>query len=139
MKDLRILVVDDHEMVRRGLRTLLEAHPGWKVVGEAVNGRDAVEMVKQLKPDVVVMDISMPEMNGFEATRRIQETAPQTAVLIYTMHKSEQMAREAVKAGARGYVLKSDGSNDLITAVEGLSRHETFFSAGPGNTSSKAA
>lgn len=139
MKDLRILVVDDHEVVRRGLRALLEAHPGWKVVGEAVNGRDAVEMVKQLKPDVTVMDISMPEMNGLEATRRILETTPQTEVLIFSMHKSDQMVREAMRAGARGYVLKSDASNGLVTAVEALSRHEPFFSSGPGNPSSKVA
>lgn len=139
MKDLRILVVDDHEVFRRELRALLEAHPGWKVVGEAANGRDAAEMVKQLEPDVVVMDISMPEMNGLEATRSILETAPQTEVLILTMHKSEQMMREAVKAGARGYVLKSDASRDLVRAVEALSRHGTFLRSGPGEPFSKVA
>lgn len=133
MKDLRLLVVDDHEVVRRGLCALLEAQASWKVVGEAVNGRDAIEMVKQLKPDVVIMDISMPEMNGFEAARGILKTAPKTEVLIFSMHKSEQMLREAVKAGARGYVLKSDAGHDLVTAVDALSRHETFFGSGPEN------
>jgi DNA-binding NarL/FixJ family response regulator len=139
MKDLRILVVDDHDVVRRGLRAFLEAHPGWKVVGEAVNGRDAVEMAKQLKPDVTVMDIRMPEMDGLEATRSILETAPLTAVLIFTLHRSQQMVQEAVRAGARGYVLKSDTSSNLIAAVEALSRHETFFTSYLGNSSSKVA
>ena len=139
MKDLRILVVDDHEVLRRGLRAVLEAHASWKVVGEAVNGRDAVEMAKQLKPDLIIMDINMPEVNGLEATREILEMAPQTAVLILTIHESEQMVREAVKAGARGFVLKSHASRDLVRAVEALARHETFLPSGPENPSSKAA
>ena len=130
MEVLRLLVADDHEMIRQGLRGLLEDQPGWAVVGEAATGREAVDQVNQLKPDVVILDISMPEMDGLEATWRILETAPQTAVLIFTMHKSEQMVREAQKAGARGYVLKSDSADDIIAAVAALSRQETFFSSG---------
>jgi DNA-binding NarL/FixJ family response regulator len=130
MKALRILVVDDHAVVRRGLYGLLEAQPGWTVAGEAANGWEAIEKVNQLKPDVVVLDISMPEMDGLEVTRRILETAPRTAVLIFTVHNSAQMVREARKAGARGYVLKSDPAGDIVAAVDALSRHETFFTSG---------
>jgi len=139
MTNLHILLVDDHEVVRRGLRALLMSHAGWEVVGEATNGQDAVEMARQLKPDVIVMDISMPKMNGLEATRCILETAPQTAVLIFTMHQSVQILREMAKAGARGYVLKSHASQDLIAAVEALSRNETFFKSGLEDPLSRAA
>src|SRR6266487_6512759 len=125
----RILLADDHEVVRQGLRVLLEAHLGWEVVGEAVNGREAVEKTRQLKPDVVVLDISMPELNGLEATRQILKAAPQTEVLVLTMHESEQVAREVLSAGARGYLLKSDAGRDLVSAVDALSRHRPFFTA----------
>ncbi len=139
MKALRILVADDHEVVRRGLLGLLKAHPGWEVVGEAVNGREAIEMAKELKPDVLIMDITMPEMNGFEATRLILETEPQTAVLIFTIHKSDQVRRQAMEAGARGYVLKSQASHDLIAAVEALARHETYWWPGSDDPFPKVA
>ena len=125
----RILLADDHEVVRHGLRVLLEAHPGWEVVGEAGNGREAVDKVRQTKPDVVVLDITMPELNGLEATRQILKAAPQTEVLILTMHESEQIIREVLAAGARGYVLKSDAGKDLVTAVDALCHHRTFFSS----------
>ncbi len=125
MKNLRIVIVDDHEVVRRGLFALLGTQAGWEVVGEAATGSDAVKKVTQTKPDVVVMDITMPVMSGLDATRLITETAPHTKVLIFTMHDSEQMIQAAMEAGARGYVLKSNAANDLIAAVRALSKDET--------------
>lgn len=129
MKTVRILVADDHEVVRQGLRRLLEARPGWEICGEAGTGREAVEKAKQLKPDVVVLDYSMPGLNGAEATRQILERVPRTEVLILTMHGAEQLIREALEAGARGYVLKSDASRDLISAVLALVEHKAFLSS----------
>jgi DNA-binding NarL/FixJ family response regulator len=126
---LRILLADDHEMVRHGVRYLLESEPGWEVCGQAATGREAVEMAQQLHPDVVVLDLSMPDLNGLDATRQIQRTAPQCQVLILTMHESEDMVRDALAAGARGYVLKSDAGSDLVNAVRALSRRKTFFTA----------
>jgi DNA-binding NarL/FixJ family response regulator len=129
MSSLRILIVDDHEVVRRGLRVLIEPHPGWEVCGEATTGREAVEKAKKLKPDVVVMDIGMPELNGLEATRQILKVAPRTGVLILTMHESEQLVREVLEAGAQGYVLKSAAGRDLVSAVEAVSKREAFFTS----------
>ena len=126
---LRIVVVDDHGVVRRGVRALLESHPGWQVVGEGSNGRDAVELVRTAQPHVVVMDLSMPEMNGLEATRRIIAESPQTEVLVLTMHHSEQLARDVLQAGARGYLLKSDADQNLIAAVESLRHHKPFLTS----------
>ncbi len=125
---IRILLADDHEVVRRGLRALLEVQPGWEVCGEAADGRSAVELAHALTPDIVVMDISMPELNGFEATRQILERTRGTEVLVLSMHASEQLVKEVIGAGARGYVLKSEGGRDLVKAVEALLRRETFFS-----------
>jgi DNA-binding NarL/FixJ family response regulator len=125
MKNLRILIVDDHEVVRRGLYALLGTQAGWEVVGDAANGPDAVKKVTQIKPDIVIMDITMPVMSGLDATRLIMETAPQTKVLIFTMHHSEQMMQTALEAGARGYVLKSNAASDLIAAIRSLSKDET--------------
>ena len=127
MKAVHILLADDHEVVRRGVRALLEAQPGWKVTGEAANGREAVEMAKELKPTVVVMGISMPELNGLEATRQILKAAPKTEVVILTTQESEQLVREVFAAGARGYVLKSDAACDLVAAVKALCQHKPFF------------
>jgi DNA-binding NarL/FixJ family response regulator len=129
MKPTRILVADDHEVVRRGVRALLEAEPGWQVCGEAITGREAVAKTKELAPHVVILDISMPELNGLEATRQIRKEAPQTEILILTMHDSEQMIREVLTAGARGYVLKSDAGRDLVAAVHALIRHKPFFAS----------
>lgn len=117
---LRIVVADDHELVRRGIRDLLEVQRGWKVVGEAAGGRDAVEIVKKLKPDIAIMDITMPDMDGLEATRQIREAAVETRVLILTMHESDQMVRRVLEVGARGYVLKSDMAVQLVDAVKDL-------------------
>jgi len=130
MKTVRILVADDHEVVRQGLRRLLEGRPGWEICGEAGTGREAVEKAKELKPDVVVLDYSMPGLNGSEATRQIIQRVPRTEVLILTMHGSEELIRGALEAGARGYVLKSDASRDLISAVNALVEHKAFLSSG---------
>jgi len=119
-KKLRIVVADDHELVRRGIRGLLEMQRGWKVVGEAARGGDAVERVKKLVPDVAILDVTMPDMDGLEATRRICEAGVGTRVLILTMHESDQMVRRVLEAGARGYVLKSDMGLHLIQAVKDL-------------------
>ena len=126
---LRIVIVDDHAVVRRGVAALLESQRGWKVVGEAVTGREAVELVRRLRPDVVVMDLSLPELNGLEATRQIVKEFPQTEVLVLTMHHSEQLARDVLQAGARGYVLKSDADQNLIAAVDTLRQHKPFLTS----------
>jgi DNA-binding NarL/FixJ family response regulator len=126
---LRILVVDDHAVVRRGVRSLLESHEGWEVCGEATTGRDAVEQSKRLRPDVVVMDLSLPELNGLDATRQILKDAPETEVLVLTMHHSEELARDVLQAGARGYVLKSDADENLIAAVDSLRQHKPFLTS----------
>ncbi len=126
---LRILVADDHEVVRRGLRTILESHPGWEVCAEARTGREAVAKAKELNPGVVVLDFSMPDLNGLEATRQIRQALPQTEVLILTMHDSERLAFEFLTAGARGYLLKADAGKDLVAAVEQLRQHRPFFTS----------
>jgi DNA-binding NarL/FixJ family response regulator len=126
---LRILIVDDHAVVRRGVRSLLESHEGWEVCGEATNGRDAVEQSRQLRPDVVVMDLSLPELNGLDATRQILKEGPGIEVLVLTMHHSEELARDVLRAGARGYIMKSDADEDLITAVDTLRLHKPFLTS----------
>jgi DNA-binding NarL/FixJ family response regulator len=126
---INILLADDHDVVRHGLRDMLNAHDGWKVCGEASNGRDAVKMARDLKPDVVVLDLYMPELNGLETTRQIHNELPRTEVLIFTMHETEHLIREVLAAGARGYVLKSDAGRHLVNAVEALSHHKPFFTA----------
>jgi DNA-binding NarL/FixJ family response regulator len=126
---LRILVVDDHAVVRRGVRSLLESHEGWEVCGEATTGRDAVEQNRRLRPDVVVMDLSLPELNGLDATRQILKDTPGIEVLVLTMHHSEELARDVLKAGARGYVMKSDADESLIAAVDNLRQHRPFLTS----------
>ena len=129
MKLTRILVADDHSVVRRGVQSLLEGHPRWKVCGEAVEGADAIAKAKRLRPDVVVMDITMGPMNGLEATREILKVLPKTKVLVLTMHESEQVVREVLNAGAHGYVLKSDADRDLVDALETIERGKTFYTS----------
>ncbi|MBQ0822120.1 response regulator transcription factor [Microvirga terrae] len=124
---LRILLADDHDIVRRGLKDLLEQHMTWQVCAEASNGREAVDLAFQHRPHVAVIDLSMPELNGLEATRRIRQSLPNTEVLIFTMHESEELIREVLEAGARGYLLKSDAVRQLIPAVESLSQKKPFF------------
>lgn len=128
MTTLRILVVDDHAVVRRGVRGLLEAQPEWEICGEATTGREAVELARRLKPDVVVLDLSLPELNGLDVTQQILKELPQTEVLVLTMHDSEELAQQVLQAGARGYVLKSDADENLVAAVESLSHHRPFLS-----------
>lgn len=127
MNALRIVVVDDHSVVRRGVRALLESQPGWEVLAEATTGREAVDVVKRLQPDVVIMDLSLPELNGLDATRQILKESPRTEVLVLTMHHSEELVRDVLRAGARGYVLKSDADASLISAVESLLQHKPFL------------
>ncbi len=129
MTPLRILVVDDYPVVRRGVRALLEGQAGWEVCGEASTGREAVEQTKALDPDIVVLDLSMPDLNGLDATRRIVRESPRTQVLVLTMHHSEELAHQVLKAGARGYVLKSDADKELIAAVESLQRRRPFMTS----------
>jgi DNA-binding NarL/FixJ family response regulator len=123
---VRILLVDDHPVVRQGLRTLLDGRSQLEVVGEASDGIEAVEKVMALRPDVVVLDITMPRMSGIEACRLIQQKAPGREVLFVTQHDSPQMMREALAAGARGYVVKSNLARDLVEAVEAVSQHREF-------------
>lgn len=125
---VRILVADDHHVVRSGLRLLLESHSGWQVCAEATNGREAVEKAGKFKPDVAVLDIGMPLLNGVEATRQIRKLSPKTEVLILTMHDSELLVQEVIEAGALGYILKDDADRNLIAAVEALHEHEPYFS-----------
>jgi DNA-binding NarL/FixJ family response regulator len=126
---LRILVADDHHVVRTGLRTLLETKRGWQVCAQAVNGREAVEKAGKLKPDVAVLDIGMPLLNGIEATRQIRKVSPETEVLILTMHDSELMIQGVLEAGARGYILKDDADRNLLAAVEALRLHKPYLSS----------
>ena len=125
----RILIADDHEIARRGIRDLLEKHPGWQVCGEASDGRDAVKCACALKPDVVLLDIGMPNLNGLDAARQIVANCPLTRVLVLTVHDSEQVVRDVLAVGARGFLLKSDAGRDLVAAVEALQRHGTFFTS----------
>jgi DNA-binding NarL/FixJ family response regulator len=127
---LHILLADDHPLVLKGLRTLIESQPGWEVNGEAQDGQEAVEKTGLLKPDVVVLDLSMPKLNGLDAARRILGSGVPTEVLLLTMHQSEELAREAADIGVRGYVLKSDPTDELVAAIHSLSLHKPFVSRG---------
>jgi len=126
---IRILVVDDHPVVRHGLRTLLSDRPEWEIIDEAEDGIQAVEKANRLHPDVVIIDVTMPGMDGLEACRRIRKSIPRPEVLFVTRHDSSQMMQEAVNAGAKGYVVKSEAARDLLTAVEEVSHHRFFFDA----------
>src|SRR5271170_325754 len=128
MHPLRILIADDHSVVRAGLRALLESRPGWEVVAEASDGREAVEKAAKLKPEVAVIDIGMPLLNGVEATRRIRSSSPSTEILILTMHESDDLVQQVVNAGARGYILKDDADRILLAAIDSLRYHKPYFS-----------
>jgi DNA-binding NarL/FixJ family response regulator len=128
MSALRILIADDHSVVRAGLRALLESRQGWEVSAEASDGRDAVAKATKLKPDVAVLDIGMPLLNGVEATHRIRTASPTTEILILTMHESDDLVQQVIQAGARGYILKDDADRVLIAAVEAASQHKPYFS-----------
>ncbi len=125
----RILVVDDFPLFRKGVREALESQPGYEVVGEAATGREALAMTRRLKPHVVVLDVSMPELGGLEATREILKVVPETEVLILTMHESETLVHRVLEAGARGYVLKSDADPMLLEAVEAVRQHRAYFTS----------
>ena len=125
----RILIADDHDVVRSGLRQILEDQPSWEVVAEASDGKDAILKAIQSKPDVAVLDYSLPLVNGLEVTRQIRARLPKTEVLIFTMHDNETLIQELLKAGARGYLLKSDARRHLIGAIESLALHKPFFTA----------
>jgi DNA-binding NarL/FixJ family response regulator len=127
MRRLRILIADDHDVVRRGIRVLLEGQPEWEVVGEASSGREAVTQAHRLQPDIIIMDIGMPLLDGLEATRRILKALPRTEILIITMHQTEEMVHDVLEAGARGYVSKTDAVKHLAEAVRALSQHKPFL------------
>src|ERR1700678_570521 len=129
MPALKLLVADDHEIVRKGLRAIVESAHECEVVGEATDGRQAVTMAKELNPDIVVLALAMPSLNGLEATRQILKNRPQTKVLILTMHETDPLIRQVLDAGARGYILKTDAGRDLLAAMEALRRNKTFFTS----------
>jgi DNA-binding NarL/FixJ family response regulator len=125
----RILIADDHDVIRSGLRSILEAHPNWEVVAEASDGKEAILKAIETMPDIAVLDYSLPLVNGVEATRQIRARLPKTEVLMFTMHDNEALIEELLKAGARGYLLKSDANRLLIAAIESLEIHKPFFTA----------
>jgi DNA-binding NarL/FixJ family response regulator len=129
MNALKILVADDHDIVRTGMKSLMEDQPGWQVVAEAGTGRMAVDKAKASSPDVCVLDVTMPELNGLEAARQIKKLLPNTEILILTVHESEQIASEVLKVGARGYILKSDAGRELVAAVKAVAAHKNYFTS----------
>lgn len=126
---MKILLADDHELVRQGLRKVLETRPEWQICGEASNGREAVAKAQELRPDLVILDFSMPEMTGVEATREIHLLLPKTEILMLTMHESDELAHEVLAAGAKGFILKTDAGRLLLQAIESLAAHRPFFTA----------
>jgi two-component system, NarL family, response regulator NreC len=129
VKTLRILLADDHKVVRQGTRALLSAIPEWEIVGEADNGRDAVSLTAELKPDIVILDIGMPELNGLDATRQIKKKSPETEVLIFTGQETEELVHDVFDSGARSYIMKTDAADHLIDALKALSEHKHFFTS----------
>jgi two-component system, NarL family, response regulator NreC len=133
MRKTRILLADDHAVVRQGFKMLLSAQPDMEIVGEAANGREAVETAETLRPDIVVMDVAMPELNGIEATRRLAASAPHTRVIALSMHKDSVYVREILRAGARGYLLKDSGAEDLVSAIRAVAKGESYLSPAVSN------
>src|SRR6266481_10164496 len=129
MKPARVLIADDHEVVRHGIRVMAQSCPNLEICGEASDGRQAVQLAAQLRPDIVIIDIGMPQLNGLDATRQIVHDNPKVKVLVLTMHESEQIVRDVLAAGARGYLLKTDAGRDLISALEALASRKTFFTS----------
>ena len=125
---LRILIADDHEIVRRGIRDIVESHPGWEVCGEASDGQAAVELATVQQPDVAVIDVSLPLMNGLAVTRRLRQDSPQTNVLLFTMHDDDETVSGGLAAGARGYLLKSESEQHLEAAISALGANRPYFS-----------
>ena len=124
----RVLIVDYHAAIRRGVQSILEASPEWEYCGEAANGREAVQRTEELNPEIIIMDVSMPVLNGLEATRIIHDMHPKTKILLLTLHSSGDLVRRAFRAGARGYVLKSDAENELVRALNVVSGEGTYIS-----------
>jgi len=133
MPKTRILLADDHAVVRQGFKMLLSAQPDMEIVGEAANGREAVDSAEALRPDIVVMDVAMPELNGIEATRRLAASAPHTRVIALSMHKDSVYVREILRAGARGYLLKDSGAEDLVSAIRAVAKGESYLSPAVSN------
>jgi two-component system, NarL family, response regulator NreC len=129
MRRLRILVADDHEVMRTGVRALIEQEPGWQVCGIATNGQEAVEAAKKLKPDVVILDMTMPELDGLEALREIKRALPKTEVVIFSAYHSEEVIEQLFDAGAKSYIQKSDASRHLVAAIKSLAEHKPFFTS----------
>lgn len=129
MGSLRILVADDHDLMRRGIKTIIESRKDWEICGEALTGTQAVAKAQELKPDVAILDISMPELNGIEAGKRIRKASEKTEILMLSVHYSDQILRDVVGAGIRGYILKSDSGRDLSMALERLAIHKPFYSS----------
>ena len=129
VETLRILIADDHQLFRDGVRALLQSHARWEICGEASTGREAVAKTIELRPDVIILDISMPDLNGADAARRIRMASKNAEILILSVHYSDQLIREIIDAGALGYVLKTDSDHDLLLAVEALARHKPFFTS----------
>jgi DNA-binding NarL/FixJ family response regulator len=132
MKPVRILIADDHDLFRRGVKALLQSHAGWEICGEARTGSEAVDKAKELMPDVVILDLRMPDLDGLEAARRIRMASEDTEILILSISCSDELTREIIEAGARGYVLKSDADDDLLLTVEALAAHKPFFTRRAG-------
>jgi DNA-binding NarL/FixJ family response regulator len=128
-KPYRVVIADDHPVVRRGIRTILQSQPGIEVCHEAVNGLEAVQLTKSSKPDLLVLDLTMPEMDGLDVVYKVREESPNTAVLVLTMHFSEDLAREVLRSGALAYVLKSDVDTDLLVAVDHVCNHQPYFTS----------
>ena len=126
----RVIVVDDHAVIRRGVQGILHAFPEWELCGEAENGQEAIRLAETLKPDMIIMDVSMPGLNGLEATRIIRNMLPDTKILLLTLHSSTELVRSAFRAGARGYVLKSDAEAELVRALNVLAGDGTYVSPG---------
>ncbi len=127
MSSYRILIADDHEVVRKGLRTLIESHAGWEICAEASDGREAVRKEEQFQPDLVALDIGMPNLNGLDAARQILQKNPKAKILFLTMYEADHAARDAFRIGAKGLILKSDAVHELFTAVEAIQRNATHF------------
>jgi DNA-binding NarL/FixJ family response regulator len=126
---VRILLADDHDVVRRGLKALLQERADWEVCGEALSGRRAVELAREMRPDIAIVDLMMPDLNGLETTRQIRKVSENTQVLIFTMHHNEALVHDVLDAGARGYLLKTDGERHIVAAVETLMKRQPYFSA----------
>jgi DNA-binding NarL/FixJ family response regulator len=130
----RILIADDHQAIRQGVRSLLEAQPDWQIVAEAADGHEALRLARDTQPNIAVLDYSLPLMNGLELTRALKKDLPRTEILIYTMHEREELVAELLRAGARGYVLKSDPGKHLVAAVEALAARKPYFSSAISET-----